>query len=60
MSGLGTLINVIGIIAGGLAGLLFGNRMKDRVQNTLMTTTGVCVLFLVFSASAERLKKCSV
>ena len=55
MSGLGTLINVIGIVAGGLAGLLFGNRMKDRVQNTLMTTTGVCVLFLGIGGAVEKM-----
>ena len=55
MSGLGTLINVIGIVAGGLAGLLFGNRMKDRVQSTLMTTTGVCVLFLGIGGAVEKM-----
>ena len=46
MPGLGTIVNAAAIILGGLAGLLFGKLIKPRVQETIMTACGVCVLFL--------------
>lgn len=46
MAGLGTLINVIAIIFGGLLGLLCGNFLKDNIRDTLMKANGLCVLFL--------------
>lgn len=55
MAGLGTIINVIGILAGGFIGLLFGKAMGERIQNTLMTATGVCVLFIGISGALEEM-----
>ena len=49
MIGLGTCINVAGIVAGGIIGLLFGKVMEERYQSTLMKATGVCVLFIGIS-----------
>ncbi|MGN1194038.1 MAG: DUF554 domain-containing protein [Acutalibacteraceae bacterium] len=46
MPGLGTIINVAAIIAGGLIGLLFGKFMKPGLQDTLMKSCGVCVIFV--------------
>lgn len=46
MPGLGTIINVAAIIAGGMIGLLFGRFMKPRFQDTLMKSSGVCVIFV--------------
>lgn len=46
MVGLGTIINVAGILAGGLGGILFGRRLGQRYQDTLMSANGICVLFL--------------
>ena len=46
MAGLGTLMNVTGIVLGGLFGMLFGRWIKPRVQETLNGAIGVCVLFL--------------
>lgn len=46
MIGLGTIINVAGILLGGLGGLLFGKKISDRFQNTLMAANAVSVLFL--------------
>lgn len=54
---MGTIINVIAIILGGLGGLLFGNKMKKRYQDTLMSTTGVCVLFLGIAGTMEQMLK---
>ncbi len=55
MVGTGTLINVAAIVAGGLGGLLFGNRLEKRYQDTLMTANGVCVLFLGIAGAMEKM-----
>ncbi|MBQ4011802.1 MAG: DUF554 domain-containing protein [Erysipelotrichales bacterium] len=46
MPGLGTIINVAAIIAGGLAGILFGNKLKEHFRETLIHGIGVATLFL--------------
>jgi len=46
MKGLGTIINVVFIIVGGLLGNIFGNRLPGRYQDTIMKANGVAVLFI--------------
>lgn len=46
MIGLGTLINIGAILAGGIAGLLLGRSVKQRYQDILMITVGICVMML--------------
>ena len=46
MPGLGTLVNVLFIIAGGIAGVLFGGRLGERSRETLMMANAVAVLFI--------------
>ena len=55
MPGLGTLINVLGILLGGVLGLLFGNRLGERVRETLMAANGVCVMFLGIGGALEKM-----
>jgi hypothetical protein len=55
MPGLGTLINVGGILCGGLIGLIFGKVMKQRLQDTLMMANGVCVLFIGIGGAIEKM-----
>ena len=55
MPGLGTILNVIGIVLGGILGLLFGNRLGTRVQRTLMAGVGVCVMFLGLGGALEKM-----
>lgn len=55
MAGLGTIINVAGILLGGLFGLLFGKKLGQRVQDTLMAACGVCVLFLGIGGAMEQM-----
>ena len=55
MAGLGTLINVAGILAGGLCGLLFGKKMEGRYQDNLMMANGLCVLFLGIAGAMEKM-----
>ena len=47
----GTLINTGAIVFGGLAGLLFGKRLRDRHQETLTMACGVGTLFIGISAA---------
>lgn len=53
MFGLGTLINVAAIIAGGLFGFLFGKFLKEHHQDSLMKVCGVCVLFVGIAGALE-------
>lgn len=46
MIGLGTVINVAGIVAGGLGGYFLGGRFSNRYQEGLNTACGVSVLFI--------------
>ena len=46
MVGLGTIINVGGIVVGGVAGMFAGKMMNERIQDTLMKASGVSVLFI--------------
>ena len=55
MPGLGTIVNAAAIILGGLSGLLFGKLIKPRIQETIMTACGVCVLFLGIGGAMEKM-----
>lgn len=53
MIGLGTILNVAAIVAGGLMGLAFGRFVKPRTQDTLTRSTGVCTMFLGIAGAME-------
>ena len=53
MFGLGTLINVVAIIIGGILGLLFGQLLKLSHQETLTKVCGICVLFIAIGGVLE-------
>lgn len=55
MIGLGTIINVAGILVGGGIGLLIGRGIKQRYQDILMSATGVSVLFLGIGGTMENM-----
>ncbi|MBE6564465.1 MAG: DUF554 domain-containing protein [Ruminococcaceae bacterium] len=46
MNGLGTIINVAAILAGGLLGMLFGRFIKDRHRESLCQACGLSVIFI--------------
>lgn len=46
MRGLGTIINVLAIIAGGVLGIVSKRFLKERYQETIMKSTGISVVFL--------------
>lgn len=53
MIGLGTMINSACIVLGGIAGLLFGRFLKERVQESLAMACGVSVLFIGIAGAME-------
>lgn len=55
MIGLGTIINVIGILLGGLIGINFKKLITQRIQDTLIKANGICVLFLGISGTLEKM-----
>ena len=46
MFGLGTIINTVLVILGGLIGLLFKKGIKERYEKTLMAACGVSTIFI--------------
>lgn len=55
MIGLGTVINVAAIVAGGLIGLIFSRAISARYQETLMQSIGVCVIFVGISGAVQEM-----
>ncbi len=53
MIGLGTILNVAAIVAGGLLGMVCGRFLPERVQDTLNKACGVSVLFLAMAGAME-------
>lgn len=57
MVGLGTIINCLAIIVGGLFGMLFGKFVSPRLQDGLTKTCGVSVLFIGIAGALEKMLK---
>ena len=52
---MGTMINIIAIIVGGLLGFVGGKLMNEKVQDTLMKVCGVGTLFVAVSGVMEKM-----
>ena len=46
MRGLGTIINALAIVIGGVLGILFKRFLKECYQDTIIKATGFSVVFL--------------
>ena len=55
MIGLGTVINVVAIILGGLIGLFFGKLFKENIQKSVTSACGVCTLFIGLGGAVEKM-----
>ena len=55
MIGLGTIINMAAIIAGGGIGLLGGKWLSERCQETLIRAMGVCVIVVGLAGALEQM-----
>ena len=53
MCGLGTIINCSAIVIAGIAGMVFGNHLKESMQDTLMKVDGVAVINLWLSSHTQ-------
>ncbi len=54
MIGLGTLLNAAGIVAGGLIGVLFRQRLTRTLQENLVRALGLVCLFIGISGTMEK------
>lgn len=54
MHGLGTLINALAIIVGGLLGIGCKRFLKEHYQETIMKATGFAVVFLGAAGHCRR------
>lgn len=55
MVGLGTLIDVGLIVAGGVAGLAGGHLITERMRDSLVRATAVCILFVGLGGALEQM-----
>ena len=55
MPGMGTIINTLAILAGGLLGALFGKFLSESAQDTLNKVCGVSTLFIAVSGTIEKM-----
>ena len=53
MPGLGTIINVVAIVAAGLLGAGAGKLLNERLQEGLQKASGVCVLFIGMAGALQ-------
>ncbi|HHV96190.1 MAG TPA: DUF554 domain-containing protein [Clostridiaceae bacterium] len=53
MIGLGTIINTVGIVVGGLSGMFCGKLLKDRHQESLKIACGISVMFIGIAGAME-------
>ena len=53
MIGLGTIVNVIAIVVGGLIGLVFKGGLKERFREVLMQACGLAVVFIGAAGAFE-------
>jgi len=53
MIGLGTIINTIAIILGGIAGKLFGNLLKEDHRDSLTMVCGISTIFIAIAGAME-------
>ena len=53
MIGLGTIINCVAILVGGILGLLFGRFLKDDMQNALIKSCGISTIFIAIAGALE-------
>lgn len=55
MFGLGTIINVTGVIVGGIIGLFAGRFISESLQDTMMKVCGVASMFIGLSGCLQKM-----
>lgn len=54
---IGTFLNAAGVLVGGGLGLCIGHLLPKSLQDSLMKTTGLCVLFLGLSGTLTKMQE---
>lgn len=55
MTGMGTIINMAAILAGGLLGMLGGKKLPQRCQETVLRGMGICTMFIGISGALKQM-----
>lgn len=55
MRGIGTIINVALILLGGILGLIFGKRVKEKMKETVIIAMGVAVMVMAVGGIMEKM-----
>lgn len=55
MKGLGTILNVIAVLAGSSLGILIKGGMKEKIQNILVQACGLATLFIGISGTLQNM-----
>lgn len=55
MIGLGTIVNTVAIVVGGLIGVGFGRRLNERYQQTITAGLSVCVMFVGIAGTLQEM-----
>ncbi len=55
MTGLGTIVNVAAIIAGGVAGLISGRFLKERYQETITKAMGFAIIVMALGSTLSQM-----
>lgn len=55
--GIGTLINAVGVLLGGALGVLIGHRISKSIQQAIMKSAGISVVFLGIIGACENALK---
>ena len=55
IKGLGTVINALAIIAGGLVGIAGGRFIKERYQDIVLRATAIAIMFVGASGAFSKL-----
>ena len=55
--GIGTLINAVGVLLGGALGVLIGHRISKDIQQAIMKSAGIAVVFLGIIGACENALK---
>ncbi len=55
MAGLGTIVNALAIVIGGLCGLISRNFLKERYQETIIKTMGFAVIVMALGSTLSQM-----
>ena len=55
MIGLGTIINIVAIVAGGIVGMTIGRFVTEKIQEALIICCGVSTMFIAIGGALKNM-----